>query len=155
MTLTKKDLDHALKKALKNVATKDELRSLASKMATKEDLKAATIETKAEIYQAIKTTKNDLLDAMRINQEHVDKSFDQMATKTDQKIDEGVYSLKVLIEAVRSDIELLAEGREPHTQRLDHHETKLDNHEGRIVTLEDYVYTKKRLLKKRQKHKNN
>ena len=68
--------------------------------------------------------------------------LDELSKEIDGKVDQGVGVLKVLIEDVRGDIKLLAEGREFHVEKLDTHGRKLENHEGRITTLEDVVYTK-------------
>jgi len=90
-------------------------------------------------------TKNDLAEIRKINKEGLDALRKEIDQKIDQKVDQGVNVLKVLIEDVRSDIQLLAEGREIHVDKLDKHEHKLENHEGRIITLEDYTYTKNKV----------
>src|SRR3989338_2624901 len=87
-------------------------------------------------------TKNDLAEIRKINKEGLDALRKEIDKEIDQKVDQGVNVLKVLIEDVRSDIRLLAEGREIHVEKFHAHDTKLTNHEGRITTLEDYTYTK-------------
>ncbi|MBI2646486.1 MAG: hypothetical protein HYW85_05595, partial [Deltaproteobacteria bacterium] len=82
--------------------------------------------------------KSELLEVMRANNDHLIK-------KMDQKVDQGVMTLKVLIEDVRSDIKFAFEARDPHEEKLQHHDQKLENHEKRLTTLEDYTYTKDRL----------
>ncbi len=87
-------------------------------------------------------TKKDFAEIRKINREGLAELRNEIDRKIDQKVDQGVNVLKVLIEDVRSDIKLLAEGREHHVEKLDKHDKKLTNHEGRIMTLEDYTYTK-------------
>ena len=74
----------------------------------------------------------------------MDQSFDAQRQYVDHKIDQKVDLLRVLIEDVRSDIKLLAEGREPIIQKQDDHEKKIVQHEKRITTLEDFTYTQNR-----------
>lgn len=99
---------------------------------TKKDLLAI----RNDLNQLRQDIHGDMLEL----ESRIDKKIDQ---KIDQKVDQGVAILKVLIEDVRSDIKLLAEGREFPVEKLGMHEKKIDNHEGRITTLEDVVYTKR------------
>ena len=85
-------------------------------------------------------TKQDLKNIGILMDKKLDQGFTAQKQYLDDKLDRKVDSLRVLIEDVRSDIKLLAEGREPIIQKQDQHEQKLANHEKRMTTLEDFSY---------------
>lgn|SRR3989338_3762046 len=111
---------------------------------TKQDLKNIGTLMDEKINKAFDTQKQyldeKLTQEFTAQEKHFDEKLDQIDEKLDQKLDEKVDSLRVLIEDVRSDIKLLAEGREPIIQKQDQHEQKIMNHEKRITTLEDFSY---------------
>ena len=150
MTLTKKDLTEALEITKKDFseamkATREDINEALK--TTKEDLSKELATTRKDLdhilkhmvtKEDLKIMKNDLLESMRENNIYLIK-------KMDQKVDQSVDSLRVLIEDVRADIKFVLEVREPHEEKLQHHDQKLENHEKRLTTLEDYTYTKDRL----------
>src|SRR3989338_9800252 len=100
---------------------------------TKQDLKNIGTLIDEKINKAFDVQKKYL-------DEKLDQGFTAQKKYLDDKIDQKVDSLRVLIEALRSDIALLAEGREPIIEKQDRHEQKIANHEKRITTLEDFSY---------------
>lgn len=88
-------------------------------------------------------TKKELKDLEARLEQKIDKKLDEFRHEMTKVVFESVDILKVLIEALRSDIGLLAEGREPLIGKLDTHHKTIANHETRITTLEDYARIRK------------
>lgn len=94
--LTTQHLDKALTKALKNLATKDDVKEIISKhgFATKDDLKAmearqdAKYATKADLHATEKrltdkvgSAVSELKSELRVQQKYLDQAFDRVSDR--------------------------------------------------------------------------
>jgi hypothetical protein len=105
--------------------TKKDLKNLENNL--KRDLRK---DLRKDIKEEVQKSKNSLLEAMRENNK-------QIYQHVDKKVDSGVLSLKVLIEANSHKMDLVIEGLQPTKKQTENNKKEIKKLRNRVQILED------------------